>query len=231
MSIGAAFVQRVSGFGFGIFIMTVLPFLMPSYGEATTLSGMLASLTSFIVVIRNYKYLRWKKLLPILITFLVVSLFAVEFVSMASGGMLKKALGVILIFASIWFLFLADRVKLPPTMPVQIGMGTASGLMGGFFAMQGPPAVLYFISSTESKEEYMVTAQMYFLLGNIMMTCYRAYYGFLTTSVLQCWCLGLVAVFIGTILGNIVFRKISMKFLRTIIYIYMAISGIICLVS
>ena len=33
-TIGAAFVQRTTGFG--IFIMTVLPWLMPSYGEATT---------------------------------------------------------------------------------------------------------------------------------------------------------------------------------------------------
>lgn len=42
LSIGASFVQRSTGFGFGIFIMTMLPALMPSYGEATTLSGLLA---------------------------------------------------------------------------------------------------------------------------------------------------------------------------------------------
>ena len=42
LSIGASFIQRTTGFGFGIFIMTMLPFLMPSYGEATTLSGLLA---------------------------------------------------------------------------------------------------------------------------------------------------------------------------------------------
>ena len=38
LSIGASFIQRTTGFGFGIFIMTMLPFLMPTYGEATTLS-------------------------------------------------------------------------------------------------------------------------------------------------------------------------------------------------
>lgn len=38
LAIGASFVQRTTGFGFGIFIMTLLPFLMPSYGEATALS-------------------------------------------------------------------------------------------------------------------------------------------------------------------------------------------------
>ena len=43
LSIGASFVQRTTGFGFGIFIMTMLPFFLPTYGEATTLSGLLAS--------------------------------------------------------------------------------------------------------------------------------------------------------------------------------------------
>ncbi len=32
LTIGASFVQRTTGFGFGIFLMTLLPFLMPSYG-------------------------------------------------------------------------------------------------------------------------------------------------------------------------------------------------------
>lgn len=45
LATGASFIQRTTGFGFGIFIMTALPFLMPPYGEAVTLSGIL-SLTS-----------------------------------------------------------------------------------------------------------------------------------------------------------------------------------------
>ena len=44
LTIGSGFVQRTTGFGFGIFIMKLLPFLMPSYGEATTLSGLLVIL-------------------------------------------------------------------------------------------------------------------------------------------------------------------------------------------
>lgn len=229
MSLGAAFVQRVSGFGFGIFIMTVLPYIMPSYGEATTLSGLMAMVTSLIIAIRNYRYLHWKKLFIILFTFLIVSYIAVQFVSIASDGILKKLLGGILIFVSIWFLFLSKRVHLPATVPVQISMGTISGLMGGFFGMQGPPAVLYFISSAKQKEEYMAMAQMYFLLGNIFMTGYRAQCGYLTAAVLHGWCCGIVAVLIGTTLGSIVFRFVSLDILRKIIYAYMAISGIIAL--
>ena len=77
MCIGASFVQRVSGFGFGIFIMTVLPYLMPSYGEATTLSGLCASSMCLYIVISHWKYTRWNKLWYLLIIFLITSFFAV----------------------------------------------------------------------------------------------------------------------------------------------------------
>ena len=103
--------------------------------------------------------------------------------------------------------------------------------MGGLFGMQGPPAVLYFVETTETKEEYMAVAQTYFLIGNIMMTIYRAYYGFLTQTVLNDSCLGILGVIAGTILGSYAFKKMSLPILRKIIYTYMAISGIICLLS
>ena len=83
MCIGASFVQRVSGFGFGIFIMTVLPYLMPSYGEATTLSGLCAMSMCLYIVISHWKHIRWNKLWYLLIVFLITSFFAVHFVSQA----------------------------------------------------------------------------------------------------------------------------------------------------
>lgn len=231
MCIGASFVQRVSGFGFGIFIMTALPYLMPSYGEATTLSGLLASVTSLVIVVRHYKYLDWHKLAFILSVFLVVSFVAINFVSSAGDGLLKTFLGIILILSSVWFLFFSHRVSIKPTLPVQTFLGSLSGVMGGLFGMQGPPAVLYFVETTKTKEEYMVLAQTYFLLGNVMMTGYRAYYGFLTPSVGYAWCVGIAGVLLGTTLGAWAFRFLSIPKLRIIIYLYMAVSGVVCLIS
>ena len=72
LSIGASFIQRTTGFG--IFIMTMLPFLMPSYGEATTLSGLLAITTSAAIVWRLRSYVTWQRLWPILLTFIIVTM-------------------------------------------------------------------------------------------------------------------------------------------------------------
>ena len=231
LSIGASFVQRTTGFGFGIFIMTMLPFLMPSYGEATTLSGLLAITTSAVIVWRLRDYVTWQGLWMILLTFIVISTIAIFALKRIEDHTLRQILGVALILISIYFAAFSKKIKLPTTKQVQVGAGTLSGLMGGFFGMQGPPAVLYFIQSEPSKEHYLAMAQTYFLIGNVMMTIVRAYNDFLTTTVLTDYCFGLGGVVIGTCLGAYVFKHIPNRIFRYIVYAYIAVSGIVILLS
>ena len=139
LATGASFVQRTTGFGFGIFIMTALPFLMPSYGEATALSGLLALTTSIAIVARFRKYITLKRLLPILLTFIIVSAIAISLLTKIEGRTMRLVLGVLLILISLYFSFFKDRIRqyIRPTLPTQIGAGTLSGIMGGLFGMQG----------------------------------------------------------------------------------------------
>lgn len=227
----ASFIQRVSGFGFGIFVMTMLPHIMGSYGEATTLSGILSACLALFVSIRMRKFLVWKRLLPIFITFSVVSYFSIALVASVDGQFMKRILGTILIAISIYFFFISEKIKLKPSYPIQIGMGSISGIMGGIFAMPGPPAVLYFLASEKNKEGYLAGIQTYFLLGNIIMTIYRAKAGFVTPTVGYAWCIGIIGVVIGGWIGGKVFKKIPIQILRKIVYGYMAVSGVIAIVS
>ena len=231
LATGASFVQRTTGFGFGIFIMTLLPFLMPSYGEATGLSGLLAFTTSLIAAIKFRKYITWKRLLPILSVFLITSTVAISLLKVMQDGAIRFILGFILIFVSIWFAFLNKRIKFGTTLPYQIGAGSVSGLMGGFFGMHGPPAVLYFISSEADKEHYMGMIQTYFVITNAMMTIVRAYNGFVTPTVGKCYIFCLGAVAIGSTLGGWAFSRIPGKKFPYVVYSYIGISGLIILLS
>ena len=226
LSIGASFVQRTTGFGFGIFIMTMLPAIMSSHGEATTLSGILAMTTSLIIVIQKYRFIVWRRLLPILLTFIVVSIGAIFVLKRMEYSILNVMLGVTLVVVSIYFSFFSKRIKVKTTLPVQITAGTLSGLMGGFFGMQGPPAVLYFVNSEKDKEHYLAVTQTYFLVGNIMMTIARAYNGFFTTAVSMSYIYGITGVVIGNLIGAWVFRHITGSLLKYIIYAYIGISGL-----
>lgn len=227
LTIGASFVQRTTGFGFGIFIMTLLPFLMPSYGEATTLSGLLAMTTSTIICIRMRKFITWKRLVPILLTFIVISTPTIFLSTRIDNQSLNKILGITLIITALYFAFFSKKIKLKTTLPYQIGAGTVSGVMGGFFGMQGPPAVLYFISSEPDKNHYIAMAQTYFLLGNSVMTVVRATNGFLTATVGRNYLFCLAAVFIGTMLGSWAFKHIPGKIFPYIVYSYIGISGLV----
>ena len=231
LSIGASFVQRTTGFGFGIFIMTMLPFFLPTYGEATTLSGLLAITTSAVIVWRLREHVIGKRLWTILLTFIIVSTIAIFALKRIEDHILRQILGVALIVISIYFALFSQKIKLPTTKKVQVGAGTLSGLMGGFFGMQGPPAVLFFIQSEPSKEHYMAMTQTYFLIGNVMMTIVRAYNGFFTTTVLTDYCFGLGGVIIGTTLGAYVFKHIPNRIFRYIVYAYIAVSGVVILLS
>lgn len=228
---GASFVQRVSGFGFGIFIMTMLPFILPSYGEATTLSGILSATQCIWVLLRVYKHISWRRLLPIMLAFLIVSYFAVGYVATAGDALIKHIFGTTLIALSIYFFVFSERISVRPSLPIQLSMGALSGIMGGLFAMQGPPAVLYFVASEREKEAYLAMTQAYFFIGNVAMTFYRAHNGFFTTDVAWGWLYALPGVFIGTWLGRLVFDRVSAPLLRRIIYAYMAVSGVMALLS
>lgn len=229
LAIGASFVQRTTGFGFGIFIMSALPFLMPSYAEATTLSGLLALTTSTIAAWKYRRMITWRRLAPILTVFFLVSTSAICLLAKTDDHVLRVILGFVLISVSLYFSFFSKRIRFGTSLPYQLGAGTASGLMGGFFGMHGPPAVLYFISSEPDKEHYMGMIQTYFVITNAMMTIVRASNGFLTKTVCidYIFCLGAVAL--GAILGTWAFNRIPSKTFPYVVYAYIGISGVIIL--
>lgn len=204
---------------------------MPSYGEAVTLSGMLALTTSLTIAIRLSRKVTWRRLLPMLITFIIVSSICIFFLRRIEDVLLRQILGVVLILTSIYFAFVSKHITIKPTPKAQVGTGILSGLMGGFFGMQGPPAVLYYISSEPDKEHYMAMTQVYFVLGNAMMTVVRAHNGFLTSTVITSFFYGLIGVIIGTLLGAYVFNRIPSRIFRYVVYTYIGISGIIILLT
>ena len=144
---------------------------------------------------------------------------------------MKTILGGALICVSLYFFFLSEKIRLRPSLGVQLGLGSLSGVMGGLFAMQWPPAVIYFISSAQSRQEYIAMTQWYFFIGNLVMTLFRAAHGLVTPTVLTDWAVCAPAVFVGLLVGGKVAERIDIKLLRKIVYAFLAASGLISLLS
>lgn len=233
LAAGASFVQRTIGFGFGIFIMTALPFLMPSYGEAVTLSGLLSLTSATVVMIKYLKYVTWKRLLPIIGAFVIFSTIAICMLDRIEGHAMRMILGIMLILISLYFSYFKEKIQkyIRPTTGWQLGTGTASGIMGGLFGMHGPPVVLYLIVSEPDKDHYMGMIQTYAVITNVVMLAVRACNGYVTQAVGTTYLYALVGLAIGVIAGNWAYRHIPNRLFTYLVYAYIGISGLIILMT
>lgn len=229
LAAGASFVQRTIGFGFGIFIMTALPFLMPSYGEAVTLSGLLSLTSATVVMIKYVKYVNWRRLLPIVAAFVVFSSAAIILLDKIEGRSMRMILGIMLIVISLYFSFFKARLQkiIRPTAVWQLGVGTASGVMGGLFGMHGPPVVLYLVASEPDKDHYMGMIQTYAVITNIVMVIVRACNGYVTPAVGSTFLYALTGLAVGVLAGNWAYKRIPNRIFTYLVYAYIGISGII----
>jgi uncharacterized membrane protein YfcA len=163
--------------------------------------------------------------------FLIVSSVAIFMLPGINDKAIMLVLGVVLILTSLYFILLSGRIHIRPTLPSQIGIGILSGLMGGFFAMQGPPAVLYFLSSEKDKEHYLAMISAYLLIGNLATALVRSANGFMTREVGVGFLWGIAGVAAGAFLGAKAFKRIPHKVFDYIVYAYIAFSGVVILLN
>ena len=226
---GAAFVQRVSGFGLGIFTMMFLPHFLPSHTAAATISCLFSCYTTTFNSIRYRKNVAYKTALPMLAAALVSIPIAVYFAAKVSARIFEILLGAVLVVLSIYFLFFNKKIKIKPTPMNGIVAGTLGGALNGLFSTGGPPAVLYLTNATPDNITYFATIQFYFCLTNIYATANRAINGLITAELILYAAVGVIGCIGGDLLGRKVFDKLDAQKLKYVIYIGMIISGALML--
>ncbi len=231
LTIVASFIQRVSGFGFGIFVMMFFPFFLPSYGESVMLSGLLAGSTALMIAVRNWKYIRWRLMWIVVFFNVLFSFVATEYMRSLSNDVLKQCLGIILIVIALYFLFGEGKMgRIFKSKVSQVIIGSVSGVMGGMFAMPGPPLVLYCISTFEEKREYVTTLQAFSVVFNLFYTLFRFKAGFYSDDTWLCWVIGIGGAIIGSSFGSRCFDIISNRTLKYIVYVMMIVSGVVAII-
>ena len=116
IGVGTGFVQRVSGFGLGIFAMLFLPHFMPSHTSAAAISSLFACVTATYNAIRYRKNIAYKTALPMICAALISIPIAVRFSAVVSGNIFKMLLGGVLVILSLYFMFFNKNIRLKPTI-------------------------------------------------------------------------------------------------------------------
>lgn len=228
-----AFVQRVSGFGFGIVVMTVLPHVIGNFAHATALSSVVAFFSTMAVALSVVKHCDWKNLI-----FPLIGSFALTFPclyylrSAADQRSLFIGLGILLILLSVFFFIFSAKIRFTPHWYSGLLLGSASGTMNGLFSMGGPPMVVYFLQSAPDKTVYLATIQMFFFLTNVYSNVVRILLGgFYTTEVFMLAPFGIAGMIAGNLVGKAVFGALDSKKLRYVVYAFMGVSGAVTVVE
>lgn len=116
ISFGSGFVQRVSGFGLGIFAMIFLPHFLLTHTAAAAISSLLSSVASSYNTLRYRKNVQYKTALPMIGAALVSIPIAVHFSANVPKELFQMLLGAVLIILSIYFMFFNKHLKIRPTM-------------------------------------------------------------------------------------------------------------------
>ena len=226
ITLGASYIQGVTGFGFGIFAMIFLPRIL-LYTEANLLSSILSSLTSVFVVLTLFRKIHWKNLVFPVIGCLFSTYAAVSFIKTQKNETLILFLGIALVALSLYFFFFSDKCRIKATWYAGLIAGIASGLLSGMFAIGGPPVVIYFLQSEKDTEDYLATISAYFIFSGVISVSTKVAAGFLTNAVLLGIAVGLFGMLVGSFVGKLTRDKVSAPVIKRAVYGVMAISGVV----
>lgn len=230
ITFGGSYIQGVTGFGFGIFAMIFLPSIL-LFTEANLLSSILSSVTAVLVAVAMYRKINWKNLIFPLIGNGIANYFAITFLKSAESETLTLLLGIALFLLSIYFFFFTDKIKINPTWYAGFTAGIMSGVMSGLFAMGGPPVVIYYLQSEESEEHYLATISAYFVFSGVISVAMKIFSGFMTSNVWFGLALGALGMFLGMFFGKRTRDKTNEKMIKKFVYGFMAVSGLINIVT
>ena len=223
--------QTVTGLGLAILTMAVLPFFLP-LSAALAISSFLGVGHSLCSLGKNFRLKVSTKIFVPVLTYFVVSAVMSRFMISLSSDVAIRILGVFLIILSVFLLFWQKRVKFSASIKGGIVAGAVSGIMGALFGINGPPLAIYYLTTADSDEEYLLNIRLSFLITCLYTAGLRILSGYITVEVFKYSAVGLVAMLTGIRTGkHLSATRVRGETLKKAVYGTMILSGLIYLVQ
>lgn len=229
LSIGAValagLVQSVTGFGFGLVSMALLPLLV-DFRDAYTIVSIMVLVTCSMTLLSNITRYRWRQGLGLLISSclaLPIGFYAMVHIPQV---WLMRGLGVLIGLYALREI-LMSRVR-PIRIPAkyEVPMGALSGALSGAFHAGGPPAVIYAYSQDWTKEHIVALLQVVFLIPSVIRLFLVRNEGLLRTDLLWIGLLSIIPLVLAILLGTRILHRVKREQLRMIVFVFLFVIGI-----
>lgn len=219
-------VQGVTGFGSGIVMMLVLPFLL-SIPQSAAVSSLSAIPLAGSMVWRYRKSVSPRKVLLPAIPYLICSGSAIFLSTLVDQDLLKRVFGGFLVALAVYNFATMGRTGTGRlSLPVKVVCVVVSGLCDGLFGIGGPLMVMYFLSETDSHAEYLGSTQLFFFCNLVANSVLRAARGILTVDLLPMAALGVACLLVGLAVANRVLLRLNRAFVLRLTYAVIALCGV-----
>lgn len=227
ITLAGALVQGMSGFGFGLVTMSLLPLFLPVEVAAPLVACWGWTLNP-IMMWRLRRDLSLRKVGPMLVGGLVGAPLGVLFLKGADPRLVRATLGVVLVAYCVYALFLArppdpDR---PPPRALGALAGLAGGVLGGAFNTAGPPTVVYVNATGWDKNSATAALQAFFLFSGSVAVAGHATAGLLTRELLGTLLPVFPAVWLGVAIGSRIYDRVPQARFRKLVIGMLLLLGV-----
>lgn len=223
--------QTMTGLGLAILIMAVLPFVLP-LSAALAISSFLSVGHSLCSLGGKLHLKDARKIVVPVVTYFVVSAVVSRFMTNLSSDTAVRILGGFMIVLSVYLLFWQKKIKFSASPRGGIVAGAVSGTMGALFSINGPPLAVYYLTTADSDEEYLLNIRLSFLITGLYTVGLRIWSGYVTAEVLRYTAVGVLAMLVGIRAGkHLSATRVRGETLRRAVYATMILSGFIYLIQ
>ena len=227
----AGAVQTMTGFGSVVLMMLMFPFFFNMW-DAPALALAINMLYCLVLCWKLRKSIDLKAALWPTLTYSAVCFVVTGLAKGADLHVLVIVFAGFLIALSLYLLFVSSRVKVKrPGAGVGVGFGVLAGISAGMFAIGGPPMAPYMMAATRDHKSYVASMQFLFAITNIVNLSGRMVSGTFDWKLWPYIAVGSICILIGMKAGERLADRLDPKNLRTIVYGFVGVSGLILLLQ
>lgn len=222
----ASVTQSVSGFGFGVVLVGLLPALGIKILDVVILVGILVVPNIAVGLWTLRRHVSIRRVVWILVGIPLGVPVGIYLQLSGPEALVHGLLGAVLIFAAIEPFFREGDGPRPTRPLYAVGTGAISGILGAAFSTGGPPVVIYYYRRHWTKEVTRATLLLAFAGSVTMRMVPYACLGKITPELLLVGAAFCPVVVAASLLGERVFRRVSQEGFRRVIAAMLLVLGV-----
>lgn len=209
----ASFTQGVTGFGFGMVAMALLP-LFSDVRQASIIIGLFSLVTTGSVLLSVRRHFAWKDYLWPTLGMVGGMPLGVYALVLLDGMVIRRLVGVAIMVACLQMILPSGQRARVISWPWALAAGFTSGILGGAFAIGGPPVIAYASLQNWESPRYKAMLCSFFATSNLYRIVIMLGAGLITREIAFRFLWGLPVVLVGVMTGISMFGRLSRETFR-----------------